>query len=119
MGRCAGACCGKITREEYLKIVDGVRKLLSGRSDELLRDLREKMKAASDAQDFERAARLRDQILAIEEVIRRAARHGVHRGGPGLHRPGAVRRGAGGGGPAGAGGEAPRQGGLPRRGVLP
>jgi excinuclease ABC subunit C len=68
MGRCAGACCGKITREEYLKIVDGVRTLLSGRSEELLRELREKMKAASDAQDFERAARLRDQIQAIEEV---------------------------------------------------
>jgi excinuclease ABC subunit C len=68
MGRCAGACCGKITREEYMKIVDGVRTLLSGRSDELLRDLRVKMKAASDAQDFERAARLRDQMLAIEEV---------------------------------------------------
>jgi excinuclease ABC subunit C len=68
MGRCAGACCGKITREEYLKIVDGVRKLLSGRSVELLRELREKMKAASDAQEFERAAKLRDQIHAIEEV---------------------------------------------------
>ena len=68
MGRCAGACCGKITREEYLKIVEGVRKLLSGRSEELLRDLREKMKGASDAQDFERAARLRDQIAAIEEA---------------------------------------------------
>jgi excinuclease ABC subunit C len=68
MGRCAGACCGRITREEYLKIVEGVRKLLSGRSEELLRDLREKMKAASEAQDFERAARLRDQVAAIEEA---------------------------------------------------
>lgn len=68
MGRCAGACCGKISREEYLKIVDGVRKLLSGRSAELLRDLREKMKAASETQEFERAAKLRDQVLAIEEV---------------------------------------------------
>jgi excinuclease ABC subunit C len=68
MGRCAGACCGKITREEYLKIVDGVRKLLSGRSAELLRELREKMKAASETQEFERAAKLRDQIVAIEEV---------------------------------------------------
>ena len=68
LGRCAGACCGKITREEYLKIVDGVRKLLSGRSAELLRDLREKMKTASEGQEFERAAKLRDQVLAIEEV---------------------------------------------------
>jgi excinuclease ABC subunit C len=68
MGRCAGACCGKITREEYLKIVDGVRKLLSGRAEELLRDLKDKMKAASDEQEFERAAKLRDQIQAIEEM---------------------------------------------------
>ena len=68
MGRCAGACCGKITREEYLKIVDGVRKLLSGRSAELVRDLKEKMKAAAETQEFERAAKLRDQISAIEEV---------------------------------------------------
>ena len=68
MGRCAGACCGKISREEYLKIVDGLRKLLSGRVEELLRDLREKMKAAAELQEFERAAKLRDQILAIEEV---------------------------------------------------
>ncbi len=68
MGRCAGACCGKISREEYQKIVDGVRKLLSGKTEELLRELREKMKAASDAQEFERAAKVRDQILAIEEV---------------------------------------------------
>ena len=68
MGRCAGACCGKITREEYLKIVDGVRKLLSGRTEELLRDLKEKMRAASDEQEFEKAAKLRDQVMAIEEM---------------------------------------------------
>src|SRR5208337_2984504 len=69
MGRCAGACCGKITRDEYARIVDGVRTLLSGRSDELLRELKTMMKGASDSQDFEQAARLRDQILAIEEVL--------------------------------------------------
>jgi excinuclease ABC subunit C len=68
MGRCSGACCGKITREDYQKIVDGVRKLLSGRGGELVRELREKMTAASDAQEFERAAALRDQVRAIEEV---------------------------------------------------
>jgi excinuclease ABC subunit C len=68
MGRCAGACAGKISREEYLKIVDGVRKLLSGRSEELLAELRAKMREASTALDFERAARLRDQAAAIEEV---------------------------------------------------
>jgi len=68
MGRCAGACCGRITREEYLRIVDGVRKLLTGRSEELLRDLRERMRSFAGARDFERAAKLRDQIAAIEEI---------------------------------------------------
>ena len=68
MGRCSGACFGKISRDDYLKIVEGVRKLLSGRSEELLRELRDKMKAASDALEFERAASLRDQVAAIEEV---------------------------------------------------
>jgi excinuclease ABC subunit C len=68
MGRCAGACCGKITREEYLRHVEGVRKLLSGKCEELLRELKERMRAAAEAREFERAAKLRDQIRAIEEV---------------------------------------------------
>ena len=68
MGRCSGACFGNITRDDYLKIVDGVRKLLSGRSEELVRELKEKMTAASGALEFERAAKLRDQIAAIQEV---------------------------------------------------
>jgi excinuclease ABC subunit C len=68
MGRCAGACCGKISREDYLGIVEEVCALLSGRSEELLRGLRVRMRAASDAQEFERAAELRDQIQAIEEA---------------------------------------------------
>jgi excinuclease ABC subunit C len=68
MGRCSGACVGKIRSGDYAKIVEGVRKLLSGKSEELLRELREGMKAASDALDFENAARNRDQIAAIEEL---------------------------------------------------
>ena len=39
-----------------------------GPTEELVRDLREKMKVASEFLEFERAARLRDQILAIEEI---------------------------------------------------
>jgi excinuclease ABC subunit C len=68
MGRCSGACCGKITRDEYLVIVKGVRKLLMGKSDELVRELNADMIAASKALDFEKAAVLRDQVSAIEEV---------------------------------------------------
>jgi excinuclease ABC subunit C len=68
MGRCSAPCAGKIDREGYARIVDEVRALLSGRSRELVRDLKQKMKDASEALDFERAAVLRDQVAAIEEV---------------------------------------------------
>ncbi len=68
MGRCSAPCAGKIDREGYARIVEEVRALLSGRSRELVRDLKEKMKEASEAREFERAAVLRDQVAAIEEV---------------------------------------------------
>ncbi len=69
MGRCSAPCCGRITKEDYGRIIDSVSRLLTGRNDELLRDLKEKMKAASAALEFERAAQLRDQVAAIEEVF--------------------------------------------------
>ncbi|OHD73955.1 MAG: excinuclease ABC subunit C [Spirochaetes bacterium RBG_13_68_11] len=68
MGRCSAPCARKIDREGYARIVEEVRALLSGRSRELVRDLKQKMKDASEALDFERAAVLRDQVAAIEEV---------------------------------------------------
>ncbi|MCX7031484.1 MAG: excinuclease ABC subunit UvrC, partial [Spirochaetes bacterium] len=68
MGRCSAPCALKIDREGYARIVDEVRALLSGRSRELVRELKQKMKDTSEALDFERAAVLRDQVAAIEEV---------------------------------------------------
>ena len=68
MGRCSAPCAGKIDREGYARIVEEVRALLSGRSRDLVRDLKQKMRSASESLDFERAAVLRDQVAAIEEV---------------------------------------------------
>jgi excinuclease ABC subunit C len=68
IGRCGGVCAGKTTREEYLATVERVRKLLSGRTEELVVELREKMKTAADGQDYESAARFRDRLHAVEEV---------------------------------------------------
>jgi excinuclease ABC subunit C len=68
IGRCSAPCARKIDREGYARIVDEVRELLSGRSRELVRDVKQKMKDASERQEFERAAVLRDQIAAIEAV---------------------------------------------------
>jgi excinuclease ABC subunit C len=68
MGRCSAPCARKIDREGYARIVEEVRALLSGRSRDLVRDLKRKMKEAAEGLDFERAAVLRDQVAAIEEV---------------------------------------------------
>jgi excinuclease ABC subunit C len=68
MGRCSAPCARKIDREGYARIVEEVRALLSGRSRDLVRELKQKMQNASETLDFERAVVLRDQVAAIEEV---------------------------------------------------
>lgn len=69
LGQCLAPCQGKVTQEEYQAVVRQVEMLLSGRSKELLETLRQEMQAASDSLEFELAAKLRDQIHAIEQTI--------------------------------------------------
>ncbi|GAB4372495.1 MAG: excinuclease ABC subunit UvrC [Spirochaetales bacterium] len=68
IGRCSAPCAGKITREEYLKKVEGVRKLLSGETAPLLADLEGKMQEAAGGMRFEEAARYRDLIRSVREI---------------------------------------------------
>ncbi len=68
IGRCSGVCAGKIGREEYLQRVEQVRLLLSGRTEELLRELKSRMQAAAAALSFEKAAVYRDRIQAVESL---------------------------------------------------
>jgi len=69
IGQCSAPCHGKISREDYRAQVQGVIKFLSGRQTEVVDDLRKRMHAASKTLEFEEAARLRDQISAIEETL--------------------------------------------------
>ena len=68
IGRCAAPCVGNIDPEEYQQRVAAVRKLLTGKSADLLRELRARMQREAVALRFEKAAALRDQIRAISEV---------------------------------------------------
>lgn len=63
--RCTAPCVGRVSREEYDDAVHRVTMFLDGRSDELTDELTAAMERASEALDFEKAARLRDQIAAI------------------------------------------------------
>ena len=66
--RCVAPCIGNVTREEYREVVQQVILFMEGRAEHVLRDLKQKMHAASEALEFERAAILRDQVQTIERV---------------------------------------------------
>ncbi|MBR0521505.1 MAG: excinuclease ABC subunit UvrC, partial [Spirochaetales bacterium] len=68
IGRCSAPCCGKVTKEEYGKSIDRIRGFLSGKNDDLERQLRDEMTAASKEMQYEVAARKRDLLLAVQSV---------------------------------------------------
>lgn len=67
--RCGGPCENFQSREEYSKLIDSVKMVLSGKSRELVDLLTTRMNLASDKMDYEEAARLRDQIDAIDGMM--------------------------------------------------
>jgi excinuclease ABC subunit C len=69
IGRCLGPCRGTVDPEEYGALVREVLLFLEGRHADLVRDLTRKMEAAAGNLEFERAAELRDQLRAIEQVL--------------------------------------------------
>lgn len=71
MQRCLGPCVGQLPAEEYRKRVDAVVLFLRGRYEEVRRRLAERMGEAAEAENFEEAARLRDQVRAIETALTR------------------------------------------------
>jgi excinuclease ABC subunit C len=67
--QCLGPCIGAVDKEEYRDVINQVILFLQGKQELILRALDARMKAAAQQLQFERAALLRDQINAIEEVI--------------------------------------------------
>lgn len=66
--RCAGPCGGKISKEDYAKLVQAADDFLKGKSTEAQEALAAEMAEASEALEFERAASLRDRIRALTQV---------------------------------------------------
>ncbi|OAG28481.1 excinuclease ABC subunit UvrC [Thermodesulfatator autotrophicus] len=69
IGRCKAPCVGLISPEDYQKIVEGAVAFLKGRANELLKTLYQEMEKAAENLEFEKAAVLRDRILAIERTL--------------------------------------------------
>ena len=69
IGRSLAPCVNYVTKEEYAKIVDQVILFLEGRDRELIEVLAAKMGALAEDLRYEDAARVRDQIAAIERTL--------------------------------------------------
>src|SRR5690625_4772532 len=66
--RCSAPCVGRISEEDYAKLVGEARDFLSGRSQSVQEELAEAMQEAAERLDFEQAARYRDRIRALAHV---------------------------------------------------
>lgn len=69
--RCCAPCVGKSTADEHRTIAENFAEFMAGAADSFVKDLKEQMRAASEAEDFERAARLRDDIGALQQATER------------------------------------------------
>ena len=71
LGRCLGPCAGLADRSEYQGVLDKVGAFLDGKEEGIAADLRAEMEKAAEELDFEKAAKIRDQVKAIESVMQR------------------------------------------------
>jgi excinuclease ABC subunit C len=69
MGRCLGPCCDMTDPAQYREVVNQVKLFLEGRNRDLLERLKQKMEEASEGLNYEVAAKIRDQIQHIKNVI--------------------------------------------------
>ncbi len=68
--RCLAPCIGNIDPADYRQTVNDVIEFLAGRSDRLIGELEQRMWNEARAQRYEQAAILRDQLLALREIVR-------------------------------------------------
>ena len=67
--QCAGPCVGEISKEAYEDLVSELIRFLEGDTDEVLRDLNNRMQSASSSKEFELAARYRDRLSSVNKAI--------------------------------------------------
>lgn len=65
--RCPGPCQGLISEEDYRKIVNQMVRFIEGRNNEVVKELEQEMHKKAAAEKFEEAAKIRDQIQAIDQ----------------------------------------------------
>ncbi len=70
IGRCSAPCCGKISKEEYSKSIEKIRKLLNGGNEELEKQLEDEMMLAAKEMQYEIAAKKRDMLSVLQGMTK-------------------------------------------------
>ncbi|GAA4848691.1 excinuclease ABC subunit UvrC [Saccharopolyspora rosea] len=73
IGKCSAPCVGRVDAEEHRGIVQDFCDFLAGHTDQLMRKLDREMREASEQLEFERAARLRDDLEALRRAMEKQA----------------------------------------------
>ncbi|RBY83017.1 excinuclease ABC subunit C [Geodermatophilus sp. TF02-6] len=73
IGKCAAPCVGRVSAEEHRRIVDDFCDFMAGRTDLMVKRLEREMAEAAEAMEYERAARLRDDIGALKRAMEKQA----------------------------------------------
>lgn len=66
--QCTAPCNLRVTKEDYRKQIRGLRLVLEGRKQRLIVEMEKEMQEASDRRNFEKAARIRDEIKALRNL---------------------------------------------------
>jgi excinuclease ABC subunit C len=69
LGRCIGPCAKAVSPEEYQSMMERIAQFLRGDYEEIRAQVESEMNEASQAQQFEKAARLRDQLQGIDQLM--------------------------------------------------
>ena len=77
--RCLAPCTGNQSKEAYQEMIQSVRMFLEGKDHLLLKQLHHKMTQKAEEQDYEEAARIRDQIAKIKRALERQRITSTHR----------------------------------------
>lgn len=71
--KCSAPCVGRVSAEEHRAIAEDFCDFMAGNTTRFVKRLEREMKAASDAMEFEQAARLRDDLVALGKALEKSA----------------------------------------------
>ncbi|WRL61915.1 UvrB/UvrC motif-containing protein [Blastococcus brunescens] len=73
IGKCSAPCVGRVSADEHRDIVDDFCDFMAGKTESMMKRLEREMTAASEALEFEKAARLRDDLGALRRALEKQA----------------------------------------------